>query len=119
MEGVRQRIGGKGEALAAAWLTERGFEVMHRNWRTGRYEVDIIACREGILHFIEVKTKRSSRYGHPEQQVGKRKLQNLVNAGCRYIEADRRWKRIRFDILAVQLYTDRPTEFLLIEDVYL
>jgi len=119
MEGVKQRIGNKGEALAAEWLAASGFEILHRNWRTGRYEVDIIAVRAGVLHFIEVKTKRSTRYGHPEQQVGRRKVRHLVEAGCRYISADRRWRRIRFDILAVQLYTDRPTEFLLIEDIYL
>lgn len=119
MQGVTQRIGGKGEDLAAAWLTEQGFEVLHRNWRAGRYEVDIIATREGVLHIIEVKTKRSTRFGHPEQQVGRKKLRHLIDAGCHFMETDNRWKRIRFDILAVELYTNQPTAFLLIEDVYL
>lgn len=108
-----------GEALAAAWLQDKGYEILHRNWRTGRYEIDIIACREGVLHFIEVKTKRSSRYGHPEQQVGRKKLRHLIAAGTEYIARDRRWKRIRFNILSIRLYAGVPPDYFFIEDVYL
>ncbi|MBM3443270.1 MAG: YraN family protein [Bacteroidetes bacterium] len=119
MKGSRQRVGAIGEALATAWLLESGYEILHLNWRTGRYEIDIIAARQGVLHFVEVKTKRSARYGHPEQQVGRKKLRHLIAAGTEYIARDKRWKRIRFDILSIRLFAGAPPTYFFIEDVYL
>lgn len=119
VKGSRQKVGAIGEALAAAWLQDSGFEILQRNWRAGRYEIDIIACREGVLHFVEVKTKRSTRYGHPEQQVGRQKLRHLIAAGTAYIHCDKRWKRIRFDILSIRLFAGAPPAYFFIEDVYL
>lgn len=49
---------GGGEEAAARWLLDHGFTLLHRNWRQGHYELDIVAARKGTLHFIEVKTRR-------------------------------------------------------------
>jgi putative endonuclease len=70
--------GKTGECLAAEWLVRNGFTVIQRNWRHHRYEVDIIAGRRSILHFIEVKTRRSLTYGHPEESVSKKKLEHVM-----------------------------------------
>lgn len=53
-----QHTGRQGEEAAARWLLDHGFTLLHRNWRQGHYELDIVAARKGTLHFIEVKTRR-------------------------------------------------------------
>ncbi len=55
-------FGKKGEALAVEWLIKKGFEVLHCNWRHGRYEVDIIARLDDVYHFIEVKSGSDAFY---------------------------------------------------------
>jgi len=114
----RKIIGAKGEELAADWLKMQGFEILHRNWRTGRFETDIIATREGRLHFIEVKTRRSDRYGLPERQVDRKKLDRMIDAGSEYIRRHPQWRWIRFDIIAVRLYDNAPAQIDHIEDLY-
>ena len=53
-------FGKKGKELAIAWFAQQGYEILHSSWRHSHYEVDIIACRNNVLHFIEVKDRRSS-----------------------------------------------------------
>jgi putative endonuclease len=114
-----KETGAEGEDMAAAWLTGNGFRILERNWRSGRFEIDIVAEKEGRLHFIEVKTRRTANFGHPEEQVGKRKLQHMIEAGTLYIDQYPDWRFIRYDILAIKLYKGQSPEFLLIEDVYI
>jgi len=111
--------GARGEALAATWLIEKGYKVLHQNWRHGRWEVDIIAEKDGILHFVEVKTRLTKKFGHPEENVDKKKIQNLVNAAEEYLYQHPQWKRIQFDILSISIIESEPVEYFLIEDVYL
>lgn len=111
--------GNTGEALAAIYLSEKGYDILHRNWRHARWEVDIIADKNSILHFVEVKTRRTRKFGHPEEQVDKKKIQNLLNAAEAYLYLQPQWKRVQFDILSVTLLKDEPAEYFLIEDVYL
>jgi putative endonuclease len=111
--------GTQGEALAAAYLTQNGYQVLHQNWRHSRWEVDIIAEKDGILHFVEVKTRRTKKFGHPEENVDKKKIQNLINAAEEYLYQQPQWKRIQFNVLAITILKDEPAEYFLIEDVYL
>ena len=59
-----QHTGRLGEETAARWLLDHGFTLLHRNWRQGHYELDIVAARKGTLHFIEVKTASPRRNRH-------------------------------------------------------
>lgn len=111
--------GNTGEALAAVYLSEKGYNIMHQNWRHSHWEVDIIAEKDSILHFIEVKTRRTSKFGHPEENVDKKKIQNLINAAEEYLYQHPQWKRIQFDILAITILKDEPAAYFFIEDVYL
>jgi putative endonuclease len=115
----RRLTGKRGEELGAAWLQENGFTILHRNWRAGRIETDIIATKEGVLHFIEVKTRRSLSFGNPEDRVDRSKLGRMIDAGSAYLSEHPEWRHICFDILSVRIGVDQKTEFLLIEDVYL
>ncbi len=114
-----QEKGKKGEELASVWLINKGYVLLHRNWRYARFEIDIIATKDGVLHFIEVKTRTSDRFGNPEDQVDKKKLRHMIDAGEEFIYQNKGWKKIRFDILAIKLYKDLDPDFFWIEDVYL
>ena len=114
-----QQKGKKGEDMAETWLLDRGYFIIHRNWRHARFEIDIVASKDNILHFIEVKTRTSARFGNPEDQVDKRKLRKMIDAGEEFIYQNPGWKKIRFDILAIKLFEDVVPEFYFIEDVYL
>ncbi len=113
------QTGSKGENLGAAYLTSAGFSILEKNWRHSRWEVDIIACRNNVLHFIEIKTRRSQKFGLPEDAVGKKKIQNLLHAAEQYLYLAPQWQRIQFDILSISLLSHQPVAYFLIEDVYL
>ena len=111
--------GNTGEALAVRYLQGYGYNMLHQNWRHSHWEVDIIAEKVGVLHFIEVKTRRTKKFGHPEESVGKKKIQNIINASEAYLYQQPQWKRIQFDILSITILKDEPVEYFFIEDVYL
>ncbi len=96
-------VGKKGEDLAAAYLLEKGFKLLERNWRYSRAEVDLIALDEGILVFVEVKTRSYTAFGRPEEFVTERKEQFLAAAASAYMEAIDHDGEIRFDVIGVVL----------------
>lgn len=107
-----------GEQLAKDWLITNEYEIIECNWRYGKWEIDIIAKKNERLHFIEVKTRRSCSFGHPEDLVDKHKLRYFISAGTAYIRRKKGFRWIRFDILAISInQLDQPS-FFLIEDVY-
>lgn len=107
-----------GELLAAAWLKERGYTILHVNWRHSHYEIDIVASQEEILHFIEVKTRSSIAFGHPEESISKKKFNSLMNAADEYLFQHSQWKRVQYDVLSITQLKDRPVEYFLVEDVH-
>lgn len=111
--------GKSGEELAVAFLKRNQFDILHTNWRHSHYEIDIIACKTGVLHFIEVKTRRSLKYGYPEEAVTEKKMENLIAGAEAYLLQFSQWQKIQFDILSVQLFKDQRPQYYLFEDVYL
>ncbi|MEJ2547146.1 MAG: YraN family protein [Gemmatimonadota bacterium] len=94
--------GRQGETLAAAWLEARGIRVLDRNWRHGRYEIDIIARDSGTIAFVEVKTRRLGPGGAPAAAVNSRKRARLNRAAAAWIHGHPRESGpFRFDILEV------------------
>lgn len=111
--------GKTGEAMGIAWLVEKGYCIKEQNWRHSRFEVDAIAEKDTVLHFIEIKTRRSKNFGLPEERVGKKKIQNLINAAEEYLYQYPQWQRIQFNILSILILKNEPVDYFLIEDVYL
>ncbi|MEP6927811.1 MAG: YraN family protein, partial [Ginsengibacter sp.] len=101
------------------YLLEKGFIILHQNWRHSHWEVDIIASHNQTLHFIEVKTRRTKKFGYPEEDVTKKKLTNLINASEEFLYLYPEWKRIQFDILSITLIRSQPMEYFFIEDVHI
>src|SRR3954470_24473350 len=92
-------LGKHGELLARHYLSENGFVVLSQNWRYSYYEVDVIASKDNILHFIEIKTRKTLTYGFPEDDVSRKKMENLTEAAEEYVFRNPQWKRVQFDIL--------------------
>jgi putative endonuclease len=113
------KTGSFGEGLALEYIEQNGFTLLHKNWHHSHWEVDIIASKEQVLHFIEVKTRRTKKFGHPEEAVSKKKIQYLINASEEYLFQFPEWKRIQFDILSITILKNKPVEYFFIEDVYL
>ena len=113
------KLGIYGEELAKTWLTNNGYEVLHRNWRYSHWEVDIIASKNKVLHFIEVKTRSSKAFGNPEESVSDAKINNLVNAADQFLHLFPAWKRVQFDILSITVQCRKAAAFFFIEDVFL
>ncbi len=107
-----------GEELAQQYLVDAGYAILETNWRHRRNEVDIIATKNNMLHFIEVKCRRSSTFGHPEESVTKAKIKNMIDASEEYLYINPNFQRIQFDVLAITIVTEK-IEYFLIEDVYL
>lgn len=113
-----KETGNKGEEIAAGWLIKNGYRLLERNWRFRHWEVDIIAAKGQFLHFIEVKTRRSLRYGRPEESITRDKMSNLKNAAEEYQYQHPEWKYIQFNVLAITLIDEKVKEIFMIEDVY-
>lgn len=105
-----KQIGDWGESQAVAWLEERGYQVIGRNLHTPYGEIDILTRMEDHLVFVEVKTRRSTRFGRPEDAVTKRKIQHLVESAEHYLQEHpdlgEDWQ---IDVIAIQVdpKTDR------------
>ena len=110
--------GKEGEEIAAAHLAKLGYTLLERNWRFRRWEVDIIASKDRFLHFVEVKTRHSLRFGRPEESITRDKMNNLRNAAEEYQYLHPEWKYIQFDVLAITIIDEKVKEIFMIEDVY-
>jgi putative endonuclease len=111
--------GTAGEKMAREYLVEKGFTILHQNWRHSHWEVDIIASKNNKLHFVEVKTRTSDGFGYPEDDVTKKKLRFLINSAEQYTYLNPQWKWIQFDILSITIKGDKRPDFYYIEDVYI
>jgi putative endonuclease len=115
---VHNTLGKEGEDLASLYLAEKGYAILHRNWRHSHYEIDIIATKGPWLHFIEVKTRSSKTYGLPETGVTKRKFGRLLLAADEFLHLHPQYRHVQYDILAINQFKNE-TSYFLIEDVYL
>lgn len=98
---IQQIHGHWGEELAAAFLQQAGLEILERNWRYKRAEIDLIAREKGILVFVEVKTRAYTAFGRPEEMLNSRKRRLLIDAAMAYMRSIGYEWEIRFDIVAV------------------
>ncbi len=102
---ARER-GDLGERVAADWLRRNGFMIMERNWRYGRYEIDIIASRWDTVHFVEVKTRHTGSLTTPEDAITDDKARALRKAASAYLASRRLTRELQFDLIAVEISPD-------------
>lgn len=96
-----QTFGKRGEAMAEIEMRQRGYKILARNYRHGKSEIDLIMQGEGLMIFVEVKTRSSNSFGFPEDFVSKNQQEAIIRASNYYVE-EQGWKGdIRFDIVAI------------------
>lgn len=106
----KRSVGTAHEALAASWLQERGYQILERNFRNRLGEIDLIAEKDSVLVFVEVKYRGTNAFGDPLAAVDGRKQRRICRAALGYY-ADRGYREelpCRFDVIAV--YADGRTE---------
>jgi putative endonuclease len=81
----RQSLGRRGEDLACTLLAEQGYEIVERNWRCARGEIDIVAREGACWAFVEVKARRGHRTEYPEDGLTAAKLTRLVELAQLYL----------------------------------
>ncbi len=99
----RRALGERGETAAADHLTARGYRIVARNVRADGVEIDLVAERRGVVAFVEVKTRTSTRFGAPEEAVDRAKQARLVRGARAWLAThpSRRPRRPRFDVIAI------------------
>jgi putative endonuclease len=102
-------LGKKGETLAKNYLSQKNITVLHSNWRWQKAEIDIIAEHNKQIVFIEVKTRRSSRFGNPSEFVSNKKQDLMRDAAEAYLEQHNLTNEIRFDIIGIILNSRNKT----------
>lgn len=112
------QLGQEGETIAADYLKQHGYEIVVRNYRFKRSEVDIIAKKDGVLIFVEVKLRSSRQYGEPEEAVDNKKEDQVISGAEGYIEEIDWDGPIRFDILTVLKQKSRIVEIRLFKDAF-
>ncbi len=85
MSKAKVTLGRRGETLAAQALERHGFTIVTRNWRCPQGEVDLVAQRHGEWYFVEVRTRRGTNYGTPEETLTPRKLAHMEATARSYL----------------------------------
>lgn len=97
-----KQVGDAGENYATEFLRFKGFEIMHRNWRSGKLEIDIVAKDKNRLVFVEVKSRLMViDEVHPEDKVNADKQRKLILAAQHYLMKNPHNGPLRFDIVSV------------------
>jgi len=115
---THNELGELGEKRAQNYLVSKGYNIRHINWHIGKLELDIVAEKDDWLVVIEVKTRSTETFEHPEEAITKKKIRNIVNATHEYIIQFDWQGETRFDVISV---IPHGQEFLIehIEDAFL
>lgn len=114
---VHNDLGKEGEDEAVRFLKEKGYRILHRNWRSGRWELDIVAEYGGEIIVVEVKTRRNKLFGNPEESIGEQKIRRIVASTDAYLRRFGIDLPVRFDIIAL-IGTEKPLEVVHIEQAF-
>lgn len=95
--------GRSGEALAISYLKKKGYKILEKNYRTKFGEIDIIASKDDMVVFIEVKTRNTDNYGAPEESVTREKQERIKKAALYYLKNLKNIPALRFDVISIEL----------------
>jgi|SRR5579862_84838 len=102
------QFGELGERIAARWLEKSGWKILARRYRSGRRDIDVVAERDGLIAFVEVKARTGSAFGSPVEAVHRRKQRELSKSAQSWIDRHgRSGESYRFDVMGVLLKEKR------------
>ncbi|MFD2583014.1 YraN family protein [Pedobacter vanadiisoli] len=111
-------LGKESEKIAKQYLEDHGYEVLDENWTHGKAEIDLIVYKNGIMIFVEVKSRSSVTFGQPEEFVHKAKQIQMELAANAYIDLMKHENDIRFDIIAITFTKNKNYNLNHIEDAF-
>lgn len=104
-------MGRLGETVTARYLEKQGYKILDRNFRIRGGEIDIIAEKDGIIAFAEVKTRSGNCLSPGEYAVDKRKKQLIIKAAAEYMLKNENDLQPRFDVAAMVFSDGKPLKF--------
>ncbi len=110
-------IGKRAESLAVQFLKGKNWQIIAQNYRHRQTEIDIIAQEQNTIVFVEVKYRKSSAFGHPEEAVNIQKQNRIITCATHFILHNNIENDIRFDIVAI-LKTSTKYEIEHFEDAF-
>lgn len=114
----RRLFGDAGEELAVAYFERRGFRLIDRNWLCRLGEIDVIVEKNGVTHFVEVKTRHSREFGYPEESITGKKLRHLARTIEVYLaRSPHPPTRYQVDALAITILPGVPIEYWYVERI--
>ena len=116
----RKGLGNRGEETAATYLEQKGYTILERQYRTPVGEIDLIARDGKTMVFIEVKTRRSARYGQPAAAVGWEKQRRIIRAAMWFMmnKGQGEASPCRFDVVEVFAPPDGAWEVRQLENAF-
>ena len=107
MQNGNQALGTLGERVAARWLAQNGWWVLHRRFRNGHRDIDLVAQRNGLVAFVEVKARSDNGFGDPVEAVGWQKQRELRRSAQVWIDRyGISGTEYRFDVIGVLINGD-------------
>lgn len=104
MDRSRLNIAKLGESLAVEYLRTCGCEILARNYRAERGEIDLIVQDGQFIVFVEVKTRRSLKFGLPQAAVTRQKQKQISKIALAYLQSENLWDTpCRFDVIGIHL----------------
>jgi len=113
---MQKEKGVLGEQMAAQYLKDAGFEVLHTNYRFGKAEIDLIVRKESLTVFVEVKMRKTALFGTPETFVSKAQIQRIQSAATAFMLANE-CLHVRFDIISL-LWKNNAYELTHFQDAF-
>ena len=110
-------LGKEGEQIATNYLIEKGYQILEKNWRYLKAEIDIIAQIGKTLAVVEVKTRSNREFGNPQDFINPKKVKLLVGAANEYVIQQDLEVDVRFDIIAI-IKTTSNLEIEHLEDAF-
>lgn len=116
---TNKTIGKYGEQLAKDFLIKKGFEILDMNFHYSKLaEIDIIAKKDNIIHFIEVKTRSTELFGNPLEAVNKSKLKQIYMCANYYLQNSKKhYKNMQIDVIGIMLLKNSNYKIDFIENV--
>ena len=109
MQNKPQKFGATGENLAVWYLKQNGYKIIEQNYRNRIGEIDIIAREKKTIVFVEVKSRRSIRYGSPKWAVTPKKQRKISMVALYYLKTTQQLDaKARFDVVAITSNRDEP-----------
>ncbi len=117
--GSKQSTGAIGEKLASKFLKKQGYKIVEKNFRTSLGEIDIIALDRGTITFVEVKTRKSTTFGYPQEAVSSKKQKKISQVASMYLnQKNLNSEKARFAVVAILLSPDQTDKIELIKDAF-